>query len=331
MEKASNDNPLISVIVPVYNVEKYLDKCVQSIVEQTYKNLEIILVDDGSPDNCPKMCDDWAKKDKRIKVIHKKNGGLSDARNKGIDKSCGKYITFIDSDDYVEPNYVEFLYKNLKTSNADISMGKQYVRYTKKTINTGTNNKYIVNAHECFDKLLYGEDFDVSAWAKLYSIKLFDGIRFPTGRVFEDSATTFKLIDKSHSIVLESKPIYNYIIRKNSISNDNFSPQKMDLITSTKEMCDHILKKYPDLQKGCDRRMMYAYLSTLTQIAKCKNSKIYKNYKSQIMNYISNNKKRILKDKRVPKRDKISLLASALGFNFYKFAWKLYERSTKRY
>ena len=131
--KEVSKKPLITIIIPVYKVEDYLDKCVESVVNQTYKNLEIILVDDGSPDNCPKMCDDWAKKDKRIKVIHKENGGLSDARNKGIDIAKGEFITFIDSDDYVENNYVEFLYNLVRENHAEISMGKQYVRNTNKT------------------------------------------------------------------------------------------------------------------------------------------------------------------------------------------------------
>ena len=254
MTKASKE-PLISLIVPVYKVEEYLDKCVESIVNQTYKNLEIILVDDGSPDNCPKMCDEWAKKDKRIKVIHKENGGLSDARNTGIDIAKGEYITFIDSDDYIEYNYVDFLYKNLDENKADISMGKQYVRYPEKVINTGSGKVYIVNPHDCFDKLLYGEDFDVSATIKLYKKELFKTIRFPKGRIYEDAATTYKLIDKSKKIVLNSMPIYNYMIRRDSISNNHFSLTKMDLITSTEEMCNStffflLLGSFPSARKN---------------------------------------------------------------------------------
>jgi len=323
MQKVSNE-PLISVIVPIYKVEEYLDKCVESIINQTYKNLEIILVDDGSPDNCPKMCDEWAKKDSRIVVIHKENGGLSDARNAGIDVAKGKYITFIDSDDYVENNYTEFLYSNLIENNADISMGKQYVRYPKKTKNTGTGNKYIVNPHDCFDKLLYGEDFDVSAWAKLYKTELFKEVRFPKGRVYEDAATTYKLIDKASVVVLNSEPIYNYIIREESISTGEFSPKKMDLITSTKEMCDYIEDKYNDLTKGCRRRLMYAYLSTLTQLIKSKGKN--KAYKLELMNYIRKNRKTMLKDKRLPKRDRIGLISTYLGVGFYKLSWKAYSK-----
>ncbi|MBO4601339.1 MAG: glycosyltransferase family 2 protein [Bacilli bacterium] len=322
MKKVSN-KPLISVVVPIYNVEEYLDKCVQSIVNQTYKNLEIILVDDGSPDNCPKMCDEWVLKDKRIRVIHKHNGGLSDARNAGIDIAKGEYISFVDSDDYLELSYIDFLYDNLVTYNADISMGKQYVRYPKKTFNTGTGDIYVLNSHDCFDKLLYSEDFDVSAWAKLYKTILFNGIRYPKGRLYEDSATTYKLIDKSNIIVLNSKPIYNYIIRNNSISNCIFSEKKMDLITSTNEMCNYITEKYPDLKQGCDRRIMYAYLSTLTQLVKSK--KTEKKYKIELMKYIKNNRSYVLKDKRIPKRDRLGLISTYLGFKSYKIFWKIYS------
>lgn len=317
------EEPLISVIVPVYNVEKYLDKCVDSIVNQTYKNLEIILVDDGSPDNCPKMCDDWSEKDKRIKVIHKKNGGLSDARNKGIEMANGEYIGFVDSDDYVEGNYIEFLYKNIIDYDCEISMGKHYVIYPNKKINTGSGKEYIMNSKECLEKMLYGEDVDVSAWAKLYKKSLFKDISFPKGRLFEDSATTYKLVEKANSIVLDSQPIYYYIIRDNSITNYKFDEKKFDLIFSTEEMCKEIKISYPDLEKGCQRRMMYAYLSTFTQYIKA-NSKD-KKVEKELITYIKKNKSIILKDRRIPKRDRASLYAITFGVSFFKFCWRIYS------
>ncbi len=321
MEKAAK--PLISIVIPVYKVEEYLDKCVESVINQTYENLEIILVDDGSPDKCPRMCDKWFGKDKRIRIIHKKNGGLSDARNAGIEKAKGEYISFIDSDDYIEPNYVEFLYDNLINENADISMGKHYVIYDKKTLNTGSGKKYIVDPHECFEKLLYGEDFDVSATVKLYKINLFDDIRYPRGRVYEDAATTYKLIDKARVIVLNSVPIYNYFIRENSISNNSFSERKFDLIKSTNEMCDYIVNKYPDLKMACERRRMYAYLSTLTQLAKSK--KYDEKHKEELLSYIKEHRKEILKDKRICLRDRLGLISTYFGFGFYKFCWRFYS------
>lgn len=324
MTKVSNKKPLISVIIPVYKVEKYLDKCIESVINQTYKNLEIILVDDGSPDSCPKMCDEWSKKDKRIKVIHKKNGGLSDARNAGIDIAMGAFYTFIDSDDYVELNYVQFLYDLMTENNADLSMGKQYVRYPDKTINTGTGELYVLESHDTLEKMLYSEDFDVSAWAKLYKKELFDSIRYPKGRLFEDSATTYKLIDKANKIVLKSAPIYNYIIRNDSITNEAFNEKKFDLIKSTEEMCNYISQKYKDLDRGCKRRIMYAYLSTLTQLLKCK--RINKEYQNKLMKYIKENRREVLEDKRIPKRDRWALYATYIGTRGFSACWRIYEK-----
>ena len=141
----------------------------------------------------------------RIIVIHKKNGGLSDARNTGIDVAKGKFITFIDSDDYVAENYIEFLYSLAIESDADISMGKHYIVYSKKIINSGTGNKLILTPKETLEKMLYSDDIDVSAWAKLYKKELFKKVRFPKGRLYEDSATTYKLIDLSNKIQIDTQ------------------------------------------------------------------------------------------------------------------------------
>ena len=131
------DNELISIVIPIYNVEKYIEKCLDSVIKQTYKNIEIILVDDGSPDNCGKICDSYANNDKRIQVIHKENGGLSDARNVGIERANGKYITFVDSDDYIELDYIEYLYTLIKKYNTKISFCKVNVVFNENN----TDNK----------------------------------------------------------------------------------------------------------------------------------------------------------------------------------------------
>ena len=146
---------LISVIIPVYNVEKYINRCVDSVIHQSYTNLEIILVDDGSPDNCPTICDNYSKQDSRIKVIHKKNGGLSDARNVGIEHSKGKYITFIDSDDYISNDYVEILYKLITKYNSKIAVADNYIFYEDGNIyDNSTGIKQCVSQSEFFEKML---------------------------------------------------------------------------------------------------------------------------------------------------------------------------------
>lgn len=321
-------NDLISVVVPVYNVEKYLKKCVASILNQSYKNLEIILVDDGSPDNCPKICDEFSKKDKRIKVIHKKNGGLSDARNAGISVAKGSYITFIDSDDYIEKNYVEILYNSILVNNSDIAIGSHVVLYdTGLKIDKSTGDSYVSNTKEILEKILYDE-IDISAWAKLYKINLFKNIKYPKGRLFEDTATTYLLVDSAKSISVISKPIYNYVIRNTSITNCSFSKKKMDLILSTEEMRDYVLNKYPDLKKGCNRRMMWAYLSTLSQLAMSK--KQYIEEEKFILKYIRKNGFSILFDRRAKSRDKFGVITSFFGFKTYKFMWNLYKKMSNR-
>lgn len=160
------NNPLITVIIPCYKVEQYLPKCINSVLTQTYTNLEIILVDDGSPDNCGNICDNYAQKDSRIKVIHKTNGGLSDARNKGIDIAHGEYITFIDSDDYVSNDYIEVLYNLLKENNAQMSICLPYcISEMNETIIriNNKNKKIIFNSEEALISMFYQKDFDTSA------------------------------------------------------------------------------------------------------------------------------------------------------------------------
>lgn len=327
-EIKSKMNDLISVVVPIYKVENYLRRSVDSLINQSYKNIEIILVDDGSPDNCGKMCDEYAKKDSRIKVIHKENGGLSDARNVGIENSNGKYITFIDSDDYVELSYIEILYKTILKYDADIAIAGHTVWYCEKKIERAWYEEYSAEPQIILEKILYDDKIDISTWGKIYKTKLFREIKFPKGRLFEDSATTYKLIDASKKIAVNSLPLYNYIIRDNSISTNSFSEKKMDLIISTKEMTDYISEKYPELSKACQRRLMYAYLSTLTQFVKSKSEN--EEIEKQLITYIKNNRKSILNDKKVPKRDKIGIYALTFGVGFYRFMWNIYSRKTGR-
>ena len=320
---------LISIIVPIYKVENYITRCVDSIVNQTYTNLEIILVNDGSPDNCGKICDDYAKKDERIKVIHKQNGGLSDARNAGIEIASGKYISFIDSDDYVEYNYVEILYNSILEHQSDIAISSHKAIYENGTIlEKATRENIILKPKEVLKRILYDEGIDLSAWGKLYKTELFKNIRYIKGRLFEDASTTYQLIDKANKISIDSKSTYNYMIRNTSITNNSFTVKKMDLITSTEEMCNYIKNKYPDLEKAANRRLMYAYLSTLSQLAMCK-QKFIKEQK-YMMVYIKENRRKVLKDKYVPKRDKIALLSTIFGFEFYKVMWSCYRKITGR-
>lgn len=232
-----NDNslPLISIIVPVYKVEKYLTRCVESILRQTYKNFELILVDDGSPDNCPSMCDDFAEKDCRIKVVHKENGGLSDARNFGLDRSSGEYITFVDSDDYIRNDMIEVLYNRIAGDASDLAIcnylcvgdgGAEY-----KWENSNLPVKDVVLSSEEAQKALYGYKnwHFVIACCKLYSKFLFDGFRFPVNKLHEDLHTTHLIFDRCNKISCVSDALYFYYQNENSITHV-YNVKRLDIL-----------------------------------------------------------------------------------------------------
>ena len=193
---------LISIIIPVYNVELYLEKCLDSIINQTYKNIEILLVDDGSKDNSGKMCDEYAKKDNRIKVIHKENGGLSSARNCGIKNSNGKYLTFVDSDDIIELDMIESLYHLMNKYDSEIvisNIKNVFDGIIKKE--KETDEIRVLNNIEVLEEMLYGDAYYISACGKLFKKELFENVEFPLNKVYEDVGTMYKLYDLSNKIV----------------------------------------------------------------------------------------------------------------------------------
>lgn len=314
---------------PLYNVSAYLKRCIDSVVQQTYENLDIILVDDGSTDNSGVICDDYMSLDSRIRVIHKENGGLSDARNKGIEMAKGKYITFIDSDDYVDDDYIEYLYRLIKKYNTKMSICSHTVVYDNGTLlNKETGEENVISSENVLERILYDEDIDLSTWAKLYDLSLFKNIKFPVGRLYEDAATTYKLVHECNKVAIGLKSKLNYMIRNDSITNVTFSKRKLDLITSTKEMTDFVKDNYPHLSKAADRRLIYAYLSTLSQLA---NSSVKdKDVECFLMDYIKDNGNKVLIDKRSKTRDKIGILSTKFGFRFYQVIWVMYKKITGR-
>lgn len=212
--------PLVSIIVPIYKVEPYLRRCLESIVNQTYTNLEIILVDDGSPDNCPQICDEYAAKDKRIIVIHKENGGLSDARNAGLDICKGEYISFVDSDDWVDEKYIEVLLRLVTETNADIAIGEHKKIYNNKPIFIDKEKEeiQILSTQAALNILFMRSHLSfILSWGKLYRRPLFDDIRFPQRRYHEDEFTTYKLFFKCKSISHINSTLYYYTQRIDSI------------------------------------------------------------------------------------------------------------------
>lgn len=240
---------LVSVIVPIYMVQDYLGKCVKSIVNQTYNNLEIILVDDGSKDDCGKMCDDYADQDERIKVIHKKNGGLSDARNAGIDLARGEYFVFIDSDDYIHPQMIEFLMKPIAEGQADMSVCEYAnVREDEETSISAIENADTVIIDSPDDKghyFLSESSYVVFtvAWNKLYPRKYFDKVRYPKGKIHEDEFTTYKLLEKADKVAFISTPMYYYVQRGDSIMGEGFNIKSLDRLEALDERIHYYAKQ----------------------------------------------------------------------------------------
>lgn len=224
--------------MPVYNVELYLDKCVESIVNQTYKNLEIILVDDGSPDKCAIICDKWAQKDERIKVIHKKNGGLSDARNIGIELAKGEYIAFVDSDDYLEADMYEKLFSAMIKNDADIAMCNfNCVNHADKEIKNQVLSRNLIikneclTRNECFNKILTSFNY-VVAWNKLYKRQVFEKIRYPVNKIHEDEFVIHHLFNASKNIVCIEDCLYNYVQVNTSIMGQSYNVKRLDYLNA---------------------------------------------------------------------------------------------------
>ena len=236
--------PLISVIVPVYKVEPYLSRCIDSILSQTFTDFELILVDDGSPDSCGKICDDYSQKDKRIKVIHKENGGLSSARNAGIDwafaNSNSQWLTFIDSDDWIHPQYLELLFSTATSTNTDICV----CEYTEATIFSSFEKLNNVTTQQTTPEELfvYHHIIATVAWGKLYKKSCFEKIRYPLGKIHEDEYTTYKILFEKSYVSYLNATLYFYYSNPDGITRIEWTPQKLDSIRALEEQINYFRK-----------------------------------------------------------------------------------------
>ena len=242
--------PLISVIVPVYNVEAYLDACVSSIVNQYYKNLEIILVDDGSTDSSSKKCDYWAATDKRIVVVHQKNGGLSDARNTGMSYTNGRYVAFVDSDDIIHPAMYEELYNAMEETGSEIAACEIFcgqVSDPEELVTYGQPGRREYTPEGALRMLIDNSDVYVTVWNKLYRKEIIQNIRFEKGKIHEDEFWSYQIIANAGRIVMLSSCYYGYRIRSNSIMNRKYSLKNLDLLEARERRLKFIKERFPVL------------------------------------------------------------------------------------
>ena len=283
-------NSLISVIVPIYNVEKYLDRCVDSIINQTYKNLEIILVDDDSPDNCPQMCDDYAKKDSRIKIVHKENGGLSDARNAGMKVATGEYVSFIDSDDYISLDFYETLLETIVDNDSDIVECGVVKFYEDNNFDEYSDDLKVTNYDTLYalDGLINENPFKQHVWNKLYKSNIALDIPYAVGKLNEDEFWTYQIFGKAKKVTRINKTMYYYFQRGSSIMGNGYNIRRLDALEGQMNRQAYIEKNFPtlatkakvDLYGSC----MFAYQSVLKFMSgndKKKAGKIIKDYKNR--------------------------------------------------
>lgn len=321
---------IISVVVPVYNVEAYLGKCINSIIKQSYKELDIILINDGSTDNSGEICENYKKIDSRISVINKENGGQSDARNVGIKNAKGEFITFIDSDDYITTNYISSLFGLLKQYNADISIVSYYYVTSKRKIDNSTGEVSVMDSKIAIRRMLLDDGFDMGPWAKMYRTDYFKKINFPVGKFFEDSLTTYQIFAEADRIVLGSEPLYYYVNRADSTVNEIFNEKKLDLIEMNKSMEVFINNQYPDLSSEAHRRVVWAYFSTLNQVLSSDDDKIIELYAPELVENIFEEENFIRNNNFLPKRDKIAFaILRIFGLKAYKIAWNIYLKVKK--
>ena len=244
------NNPLVSVIIPVYKVESFLNRCLRSVVGQSYKELEIILVDDGSPDKCPQMCEQWKDKDKRIKVIHKENGGLSSARNAGMKIMTGDYVCFVDSDDWIEPIMIEHLMEMIRnTKGADIAQCDYRISYKFESFSRQPKEIIkVFGKKEMLDYFfrLHGEKSNTGVWNKVISRNILDGFKF-VDTLNEDVEASYEFLTRANKMVITNQVYYHYFVNKEGITNSNFKMKDLQYLSVCDSLCGPVL-----LYRGAD-------------------------------------------------------------------------------
>ena len=248
-------NPLISVIVPVYKAERYLHRCVQSIIDQTYQNLEIILVDDGSPDESPQYCDFWAEQDSRVRVVHKDNGGSSSARNAGLDICTGEYVTFVDSDDWIVPDYYQNVLCNMIAYGAQIGCAGRYdvdeITLTK-TVGLCPTSRRLLSPEQMLKQMLTWSECDFSVCDKIFAASLWADIRFPHGKSSEDVGVLYQVVGRSNGIVMHPQPVYHYFHRHGSVTAVNQTTKNTHIVEFADEICAYVRQFYSGAQIEAD-------------------------------------------------------------------------------
>lgn len=314
--------PLVSIIVPCYKVEQYLPGCIDSIINQTYNNLEILLVDDGSPDSTGQICDEFAARDSRVRVIHKNNGGVSDARNVALDVIKGEYVACVDGDDRICPDYIETMYSLLSKYKCQMVLANYSLDYEGdcEIEKRNTNIELLMSPSEAIDDLFYQNHFDDFPWCKLYHRSLFEGIRYPKGIIFEDTYVTYQLMLRCHKIAYTDKQVYKYLIRRDSYEGAPFSKMKMDSAIKVFEKLEYELKHtLKDHHKSVSCRILALSCHLLM---KCPEGYDQTFLWNQVKKY----RKTVIMDNKARKQARLAALISFVGISMMRLCFKLVDK-----
>lgn len=316
--------PKISIIVPVYNCEKYISNCINSILEQSFKDFELILVDDGSSDRSFEICESFAKKDNRVRAIHQPNSGVSRARNRGLDEAKGEYIGFVDGDDCVDKEMYKRLYKNLADNNADISICG-IVNYflkkngiTEKVRQSQVDGFWIFSGEQALKEALQSRLYSVNPVNKLFKKKLFDRLRYPEGKISEDAFLIPVVISKAGKVVYDSKPMYYYLRRENSITTSNFSDRDWDVVEAYKNHLNMVSEKFPNLKKVAKFRYLWSYTYVIDKIMLSENFENYLRDFKKAFDFIKKNILEIIFNPYFSLKRKIAVMVLLINKKIYK-------------
>lgn len=319
-------DPLITIIVPIYKVENYIDRCIQSILCQTYKNIEIFLVDDGSPDKCGEIIDQYAQVDSRIVALHKENGGLSDARNYATPLAHGDFLTFVDSDDWISPYYIENLYNTIARDGADLAISWFTVTYEDKTSKDKYYNELegyeLISSIECLRRMFYQNGIETSAWGKLYKKSSKDLLAYPKGKLYEDIPVTYAVIKQAKKIAIIKNEDYYYFQRPASIQNKAFDLRKLDAIEHMSNVVADVECCFPGLTKAVHCRYFSCVCNILFQITDEK----YAAEKELLWKEVCKYRREVFHDREASKKSRIAAFLSFLGFRPVHYVYTISKK-----
>lgn len=335
------DLPLISVIVPVYNTPKTIERCLLSIWAQTYSQLEVILVDDGSTDISGDICDRLAARDPRTRVLHQPNQGLSGARNAGLAVCRGRFVTFVDADDTVSPYFLADLYRLIRRHHTKLAISAISELYPDGREHLVANPQLPtrLSTERALKAMLAEDGFTMAIAGKLFARSLFNHIEFPLGKLHEDVGTTYRLLLACPEISYTARPLYYYHQNPASITHQSFRRQKLDLITLTDQMCDELQIRYPDLNPDLRRRRCHARFSILRQLVLISPRRQpaseftrqtglspdeFYHLRQDLVRYLRDHKNDILKNPTATRRDRLAMRSLLLGLPAFTAAWQLY-------